>query len=164
MKQSNKAYAQAYLAATEGLAIEERFGPLLPLLKKRPQRILSRLIQGSELSELAELKLTKQLVNFIKLILVDGKFKDFKLILDQIFNLAFRQKFAGLVVVYSSRSLDSRELDNLTSLYREALSMPIIVFNELDPELIGGVRIKLGSKNLDFSLRNKLAALRKQLQ
>ncbi|MBO7554911.1 MAG: ATP synthase F1 subunit delta, partial [Neisseriaceae bacterium] len=64
------------------------------------------------------------------------------------------------VVVYSAFPLSGAEQADLVSLLENRLDTKLQVRVEVDPALIGGVKIEFGDQVLDMSVQNKLNALK----
>ncbi|RME27672.1 MAG: ATP synthase F1 subunit delta [Deltaproteobacteria bacterium] len=65
--------------------------------------------------------------------------------------------------VESARPLDAEELSRLTANLATALGKQVIVEHRPNPELIGGVRVRVGDLLIDGSLRTMLERLRQRL-
>jgi F-type H+-transporting ATPase subunit delta len=73
---------------------------------------------------------------------------------------------AGAVegVVESARALEARELETLKSGLERRLGATVLLENRVLPELIGGVRVRIGSKMIDLSVSGRLHSLRERLE
>lgn len=68
------------------------------------------------------------------------------------------------VIVESAVKLDEKQLKELGSILKKKLSGEISVSNQVNPEVLGGLRLTIGSKRIDVSLKAKLDQVRKQLE
>jgi F-type H+-transporting ATPase subunit delta len=66
-------------------------------------------------------------------------------------------------VVESARALEPAELARLAGLLGPRLEKQLLLENRIAPELIGGLRVVVGSRMIDASLAGRLEALRKAL-
>lgn len=81
---------------------------------------------------------------------------------------AFKQRMldeAGAAegVVESARPLGSAELQSLASALGARLGKRVTLENKIDPDVLGGVRVIVGSKMFDHSVRGRLDGLEKKL-
>lgn len=81
---------------------------------------------------------------------------------------AFRNRFLesrGAVegVVQSARALGDEELAELREALGRMLRKDVLLKNEVDPSLVGGVRILVDNRLLDQSVRGRLSGLRRTL-
>jgi len=66
-------------------------------------------------------------------------------------------------VVESAEALDSAEMERIAAALGATLKKDLALENQIEPELIGGVRVIVENKMIDLSLRGRLAALRKRM-
>ena len=76
--------------------------------------------------------------------------------------LAERNTVEG--VVQSARPLDAAAVGRLATSVGARLGKTVLLDNETRPELIGGVRVIVGSKMLDGSVQGRLDGLRKRME
>ena len=79
--------------------------------------------------------------------------------------LAFRRKLAlraGEVSaeVASAKPLSKAQTDALESQLKKALGGPVVIHARVEPELLGGLVVQVGSRMVDHSLRSSLARMR----
>jgi F-type H+-transporting ATPase subunit delta len=67
------------------------------------------------------------------------------------------------VVVTSAHELLASERDELEARLRSAHGQDIRITYEVEPELLGGVRIRVGDRISDYSVAARLDALRQRL-
>jgi F-type H+-transporting ATPase subunit delta len=73
------------------------------------------------------------------------------------------EKGAAEGVVESARPLDRSDVERLEIELGRRLGLHLRLSNEVEPTLIGGVRVIVGAKMLDRSLRGRLEGLEKRL-
>lgn len=61
--------------------------------------------------------------------------------------------------VTSARSLTDGELDKLTATLKKVVGRDVAVEARVDPEILGGLVVRIGSRMLDSSIRTKLQRL-----
>ena len=59
--------------------------------------------------------------------------------------------------------LDDEYILDISKRLTEMIGKPVVVSTKVDPGLIGGIIIKIGDKVMDGSIKNKLAALQREL-
>jgi F-type H+-transporting ATPase subunit delta len=67
------------------------------------------------------------------------------------------------VQITSAVELDSETVDNLGKRIGEQVDRKIELSSEVDPEILGGVVLRVGNVILDASIKNRLEQLRKQV-
>lgn len=79
---------------------------------------------------------------------------------EAIYNLHHKQDFAVVESVYALSEDDLTQIE--TIIKKRTKLEKVMLTNHINPELIGGVRIKVGTKVMDASVQNDLAQLEKQ--
>ena len=62
-------------------------------------------------------------------------------------------------VIYSAYELTSAQAAELTEMLKKRFNTELVVTTQVDPKLIGGIRVEVGDQVLDLSIRGKLNAL-----
>lgn len=79
-------------------------------------------------------------------------------------SLANRIREREDAIVYSVKPLQEKELTALSEVFaKRAGVFSLRVRNEIDPDLIGGVKIRIGNRIYDGSISGKLARIERQL-
>ncbi|MDP6538796.1 MAG: ATP synthase F1 subunit delta [Planctomycetota bacterium] len=81
---------------------------------------------------------------------------------------AFRQRYLagkGAVEgrVQSARPLSQADIDGLAGAVGKRISKEVLLENEIDADLVGGVRVLVDNRLVDHSVRGRLAGMRKRL-
>lgn len=76
-------------------------------------------------------------------------------------SLAERRAAEG--VVESARALDPAEVERLCAKLGATLGKTVTLENRLAPDLVGGVRVTVENRMIDFSVRGRLDGLQRQL-
>lgn len=66
-------------------------------------------------------------------------------------------------VAESARPMDTAELDALATRLGARLGKRVLLRNEVRPELIGGVRVTVGSRRIDQTVASRLEGLRRHM-
>ncbi|MEO1328120.1 MAG: F0F1 ATP synthase subunit delta [Pseudomonadota bacterium] len=73
--------------------------------------------------------------------------------------LAAEKRGEATVEVAAAAPLSEAQVDSLRAAVERAVSKKVHMRVDVDPELIGGLVVKIGSRMIDASVRSKLAAL-----
>jgi F-type H+-transporting ATPase subunit delta len=68
------------------------------------------------------------------------------------------------ILVESAVKLDESQLKDITSLLKKKVEGEFTIENQVNESIIGGLRVTLGSKRIDVSLKAKLDQIKKQLE
>jgi F-type H+-transporting ATPase subunit delta len=67
------------------------------------------------------------------------------------------------VYITAARAVDEDQLGDIRSRLEKATGKEILVHVKIDPRVVGGLRIKLGDKVIDGTIRHRLQQLRQAL-
>jgi F-type H+-transporting ATPase subunit delta len=121
---------------------------------ERKERILDRVCGG---------KATTQLVNFLKVLARRGRFDCLRAVepaARQLFN-ELRGRVEARVV--SAQPLDAATLTLVADRLRVVLRREVDLHTQVDPELVGGLVIRVGDTVYDGSVANQLRRLREEV-
>ncbi|KKB74266.1 MULTISPECIES: F0F1 ATP synthase subunit delta [Bacillus] len=83
---------------------------------------------------------------------------------DEYVKMANRHRQTEDAVVYSVKPLSEEEIFSFSQVFaKKAGAASLRVKNEVDPDLIGGVKIRIGNRIYDGSVSGKLARIERQL-
>lgn len=108
----------------------------------------------------SEKMLDKRLHNFVSVLSENNRLSLLPTIYEQYREYVLSEERTQQAVVYSAYPLSDKEYANLVSLLEERMDTKLQVRVEVDPALIGGVKIEIGDQVLDMSVQNKLNALK----
>ncbi len=163
-------YAEALykLAAEEGLVdtIEEDYGRVLTEIEGVPNfdrffthPLVSR-DRKSELIDQAFPDLSEYLRNLFVLLIRNGREGYLDLIYEEFRSLRSEEEGIVRVKVLTAKDLSAKDRERLTDRLAKGLGERVKLEEEIDVSLIGGVRIEIGGKVLDGTLRTRLESLR----
>lgn len=112
---------------------------------------------------LPRLKLSPQTEKFLRLIIMQGHVAALKEIIIASINIYNEKKKKATAVVISSVALDRKYTDRLKSALSAMTQKDIDIETEVDPALLGGFIVKVGSTIYDSSLVGQLRLLRAEL-
>ncbi len=68
------------------------------------------------------------------------------------------------VIVESAIKLDEKQIKEVSALLKKKVEGEVTITNVVNPEILGGLRVTIGSRQIDTSLKGKLSQVRKQLE
>ena len=169
-REISRRYAEALykLAAEEALVdtIEEDYGRALTEIEGVPDfsrffthPLVSR-DRKSELIDQAFPDLSEYLRNLFVLLIRNGREGYLDLIYEEFCSLRSEEEGIVRVKVLTAKELSAKDRERLTDRLAVGLGERIKLEEEVDANLIGGVRIDIGGKVLDGTLRTRLESLR----
>ncbi len=103
-----------------------------------------------------KLNFSKSLKNFVFLLVEKRRIFFIEKIIDSFLRLSSKKRGEVKASLISSKELSEAELDNISK-ELSSLTSSTIKFNyKVDKELIGGLKLQLGSFMIDTSIKNKL--------
>jgi len=94
--------------------------------------------------------------NFLRTVIDNGRLSALPEIADQFRALKNAQNGSSDAIVFSAYSVDGAALADLSALLEKRFARKLNVSVEIDPELIGGVRVVVGDEVLDTSVKARL--------
>ena len=102
----------------------------------------------------------KRLHNFVSVLSENNRLSVLTAIYEQYREFMLSEDRTQQAVVYSAFPLSDKEYADLVSLLENKMDTKLQVRVEVEPALIGGVKIEVGDQVLDMSVQNKLNALK----
>ncbi|WP_170008351.1 F0F1 ATP synthase subunit delta [Bacillus fonticola] len=103
-------------------------------------------------------------LNMLQLLVERHRETEIATVAEQFIALANEEKGIAEAVVTSARPLTAEEKASLSDVFAAKVGKQTLrITNEVDSELLGGVRIKIGNRIYDGSLRGKLNRLEREL-
>ena len=164
-------YALAlYEAAEEKKAVSKVHEDILLLLneiKAEPDfgKYFSNPLWGDKskkaaLKEIAEkLKLSKETLNCLDIIADNNRFPELALILQTFVHLYYQKHNIEEVEIDSVKKLTDTQNKKIVSMLERKLGKKVVANYVINPELLGGLRIRYGSTMIDDSVLGKLNRL-----
>ena len=121
-------------------------------------------IQNKVLNLLSEkLSLSKNLKNFFLLLIEKKRIFFAKKILDSFLRLCSKKRGEIKASLISSKELSSIELEKISNELSTSMRATIKLDYKVDQDLIGGLKLQLGSFMIDTSIKNKLKKYEQQM-
>jgi F-type H+-transporting ATPase subunit delta len=109
---------------------------------------------------LAKAKPDATVGNFLRVIARNGRLFALPAIVKAFRELAAKERGETNAEVTSAAPLSDGQLANLTETLKTKLGKTVTLTQHVDPSLIGGLVVKVGSQMIDSSLKTKLAAMK----
>lgn len=127
--------------------------PAIP--KPDKQKVMEEVFRG---------RISDELVNFFHIIVAKERFNELEEILDYFTDRVKEMQRIGVVYVTSAVALSEREKAAVEKrIYETSDYRKLEPHYSVDPELIGGLVIRIGDRVVDSSIRTKLDHMTKQL-
>ncbi len=98
--------------------------------------------------------------NFLRVLLENGRFQALPEIARQFRMLVNTQSGSSDAVVYSAFPIDDAALSQLVDVLEKRFGRKLQVTVQLDPSLIGGIRVAVGDEVLDTSVKARLEQMK----
>ena len=115
------------------------------------------------ISGVAKTALPESAKNFMRAVIDNGRFSVLPEIASQFRALKNAQSGSSDAIVYSAFALEGTALADLAAVLEKRFNRKLNVKVELEPELIGGVRVVVGDEVLDTSVKARLEQMRAAL-
>lgn len=109
------------------------------------------------------LNLNPKTHNFLLALTEENRMMFLDQIVDFLEDFWFEKKGIEKITVFSAILLDDRQQNELIHQLEKSFQKKIIIENQPDPSLIGGIKIQRGSTYFDFSIEGNLKKLREVL-
>ena len=103
-----------------------------------------------------QMNLSKIIKNFLGVLVIKRRIFFIKKIFLNFLSLASKQRGELKASLISSKNLTSEELENLSKDLSKTMGAAIALDYVVDENLIGGLKVQIGSLMIDTSIRNKL--------
>jgi F-type H+-transporting ATPase subunit delta len=127
--------------------------PAIPFVAKR--RIIEELA--------LEIPLQKTAVNFVLVVLGNARMNQFERILEAVGSVLDERKGIVQADVFSARKLGNEMRRKLEGSLAELTGGKVRLEFVLDPDLVGGLKVRIGSEIYDGSVRTQLNAIQREL-
>ena len=148
----------AVLRSVDSLERALTESPDLALLVSSP--LISRASAGKALAGLTpSLGLDPLTANFLGVLAKNGRLGELTPIIRMVRRLAAEHRGETTAEVTSAHPLDSRQVAELKAQLKARAGRDVIIDAHVDPNILGGIIVRLGSQMIDASIRTKLNTL-----
>ena len=169
-----KRYAKAlFEAAAQRNAvwdIEQQFRDLVEALERSPEiraflgsPKFETSLKVSVLRNALEGRTNELLMNAVELLIGRGRQAELAAVYQAYSRIAGEASGQAKAIVYTARPLGEAELAAIAEQFGKLTGKEIRAEQEIDPSLIGGIKVRIGDRLYDGSLSGKLARLEKEL-
>jgi F-type H+-transporting ATPase subunit delta len=168
-------YAKAMyeIAAEEGrtIEIEDELRSLVIVLND--DVLIKQFIDSPNISEVEKWKVlaagleeqvSKPVLSLAKLIIERGRVEILPELLNSYIRITSDALGLANAIVYTTYPLSEQEKENVATEFGTLLNKKIRVINEIDSELLGGMKVRIGDTLYDGSLAGKLRRLEKSFR
>ena len=103
-----------------------------------------------------EMSLSKIIKNFLSILVVKRRIFFLNTIFQNFISLASKKRGELKASLISSKNLTDEELKNLNAEFSQAMGATVKFNYKVDQNLIGGLKVQIGSLMIDTSIKNKL--------
>ncbi|MES2843352.1 MAG: F0F1 ATP synthase subunit delta [Pseudomonadota bacterium] len=154
---SGAAGATAWLDELASVAADEQLRQYADNPRTTPEQVFS-LVTG-----VIKTSLPAMAQNFLRTVIDNGRLAALPEIADQFRALKNAQQGAFDAMVYSAFAIDSAALADLSGVLEKRFARKLNLQVELQPELIGGIRVVVGDEVLDTSIKARLEHMKTAL-
>lgn len=127
--------------------------------------VLADAVKAKSLLALAtKAKLGKLTKNFIGTVASNGRAGELPSMITAFEQIVAERRGTESALVTSAKKLSAAQLKSISTNLKKSLGHTITLETALDPELLGGFSVKIGSKYYDASLKTKLEGLKLALK
>jgi len=107
---------------------------------------------------------TPEVLRTVQLLVEKKRVNEVKLIANAYAELAAKAQGTADATVFSTRALSAEESANISTTFAKLVGKQSLnITNEIDPSLLGGIRVQIGNHIYDSSVANKLEHLKREL-
>ncbi|QDQ01279.1 F0F1 ATP synthase subunit delta [Lysinibacillus fusiformis] len=107
---------------------------------------------------------TPEFLHTIQLLVEKKRVNEVTLIADAYAELAAQAQGSADATVFSTRALSAEESAKISATFAKLVGKQSLnITNEIDPSLLGGIRVQIGNHIYDSSVVNKLERLKREL-
>lgn len=107
---------------------------------------------------------TTEFIHTIQLLVEKKRINEVKNLTEAFVNLAAQAQGTAEATVYSTRVLSAEESASISAAFAKRVGkQSLTITNEIDPSLLGGIRIQIGNHIYDSSVVSKLERLKREL-
>ena len=143
---------------------------LCELMQENPQflQLLSSPMVSKEeraklIDEAFEGRIDLYLLNFLKILSEGGRAQHLSQIEKEYRELYYLRENIEEVVATTAVPMTQEQKEKLTAKLEKSTGKKILLKNQIDPSLIGGVVLKIGNRQMDDSVRSRLEGIRRQI-
>ena len=127
--------------------------------------VVARVDQASAMAALvAKAGITGLVANFVGTVAENGRLSNLRSMIGQFKLLVSQFKGEIAAEVTSATKLNADQISSIEKSLAEAVGREVQLSAKVDPDVLGGLVVRVGSRMIDFSLRNQLNNLQLSLK
>ena len=127
--------------------------------------VVARVDQASAMAALvAKAGITGLVANFVGTVAKNGRLSNLRSMIGQFKLLVSQFKGEIAAEVTSATKLNADQISSIEKSLAEAVGREVQLSAKVDPDVLGGLVVRVGSRMIDFSLRNQLNNLQLSLK
>ena len=99
-------------------------------------------------------------INFVGTVSQAGRAGELPVMVDRFVRMCARARGSLRAEAASAKPMDDKQKNRLTSTLKQVLGQDVILETRVEPALLGGLMVKIGSRMFDNSLKTKLEGLK----
>ena len=115
---------------------------------------------GAVAAILGKAQVNPTVANFVRVVAANGRLFALPQIINSFRDLAAKERGEVSADVTSAVPLTKAQLASLATTLKARIGKTVTLNEHVDPSLIGGLQVKVGSQMIDSSLKTKLAAMK----
>ena len=108
-------------------------------------------------------KISLNLKNFLKILIDKGRCGSFYGISDSFMDLKNKEKGIVHVVAETVTEMSDAQMHLLTEKLGKNITGTVLITNKINPDIMGGINLKIGDQVIDGSVKTKLEEIRDEL-
>ena len=105
----------------------------------------------------------KLIINWLMLIIKNRKFSSIGYILEKLFKISAKELNIQRGIIWTTEELDKEQFEKITEVFEKKQLSKIFFENKIDANLLGGIKVNIGDKVWDNSIKNKINILTNKL-
>ena len=148
----------------ELLAVRNAMGSRPELLSLLKSPLITRTEKSSLIEGILGRNATGLAKQFLNLLVDKNRMDLFPFIIDQLQDVIRKQQGIQKVTIITARELHSSIVQLLEKALGKITGKKILIQSEVDPEILGGIQVRMGNRMIDGSIRAKLNTLETKLR
>ena len=122
--------------------------------------LIGRAAAGKALADLTKpLGLDQLTANFLGVLAKNGRLGELRAIIRMVRRLAAEHRGVTTAEVTSAHALNDNQVADLKAQLKKRAGREVMIDAKVDPNILGGIVVRLGSRMIDASIRTKLNSL-----
>jgi F0F1-type ATP synthase delta subunit len=163
---STRIWVKALLKVSGKTPVRELLAWLLVLKSHKIQKKIQQLLNQQKSAKLLheEFDFPLPLAKFLVTLNAEGEWAKLAPIIEQTLAELYQQKQGAGVSAITPQPISTAGQRRLAEIIEEQLKIPVALNNELDPEMLGGIKFEIGRHLIDLGLKTQVVQLKQTMQ